>query len=228
MGGRSLFLECRGTGGPTVIFLAGTGVPRTAMRGIEDRLLEVRVCDYDRANEGRSDPAPKPHTDIDVVNDLAALLKAADVPPPYVLVGQSVGGDQAWLYASRHPASVAGFLIMNAGFFVLDWDELKGVLTEEEIAEERAVSEVGLGAEKQAATPPEGVPYVVMMSTNSQCESPGDVCHRIYPSYEAWAQALAKRTPNGRFVQVDAGHEIFKDRATEVVVEIRRLLDEVR
>jgi hypothetical protein len=56
IGGRSLFLECRGTGKATVIFLAGTGGPRMQMRTIEDDLLRrpVRVCDYDRAGAASS------------------------------------------------------------------------------------------------------------------------------------------------------------------------------
>ena len=97
IGGQSLFIECRGSGGPTVIFLAGTRMPRMAMRGIEDALLDegsVRVCDYDRAGEGRSDPPAEPQDDLDVVDDLAALLDAAEIEPPYVLVGHSLGGDQ--------------------------------------------------------------------------------------------------------------------------------------
>jgi alpha/beta hydrolase fold len=230
VGGRSLFLECRGTGSPTVVFLVGTGAPRTQMRMIEDGLLDdaARVCDYDRAGEGESASAAGPQTDVEVGDDLAALLMAAHVPPPYVLVGQSVGGDEAWLYANRHPAGVAGFLIMNAGFFVLDWDELTSVWSDAEIAEERALSEAGLGDVKQAASPPKGVPYVVMMSTIAQCASAADVCGRIYPFYEAWARELAKRSPNGRFAQVAAGHEIFDDRPDAVLAEIRRLLDAVR
>ena len=202
------------------------------MRGIEDELLRgtipVRVCDYDRAGEGRSDPAPEPQNDLDVVDDLATLLEAAEIKPPYVLVGHSVGGDQTWLYADRHPEGVAGFLIMNAGFFELDWDALHDVWSEAEIVEERALSESGLGSVKQAATPPEGVPYVVMMSTIAQCASTADVCGRIYPFYEAWAQELADRTGSGRFVSIEAGHEIYTTELDRVVEELEALLDEVR
>lgn len=232
VGGRQLFIECRGSGSSTVVFLAGTRVARTGMRGIEDELLRgtipVRVCDYDRAGEGRSDPAPEPQNDLDVVDDLATLLEAAEIKPPYVLVGHSVGGDQTWLYADRHPEGVAGFLIMNAGFFELDWDALHDVWSEAEIAEERALSESGLGSVKQAATPPEGVPYVVMMSTIAQCASTADVCGRIYPFYEAWAQELADRTGSGRFVSIEAGHEIYTTELDRVVEELEALLDEVR
>jgi pimeloyl-ACP methyl ester carboxylesterase len=230
IGGRSLFMECRGTRSPTVIFLAGTQMARTAMRGVEDGLLasSVRVCDYDRAGEGESDPASEPQTDLDVVDDLAALLKAADIPPPYVLVGHSVGGDQTWLYASRHPAGIAGFMIMNAGFFELDWESLHDVWSDQEIADERASAERGLGSVKQAASPPEVVPFVVMMSTIAQCGSPTDICGRIYPFYEDWARELAGRTKSGRFVSVEAGHEIYRSQPDRVIEEIRQLLDEVR
>ena len=230
IGGRSLFMECHGSGSPTVIFLAGTQVPRLAMSGVEKGLADasVRVCDYDRAGEGSSDPAPKPQTDLDVGDDLAAVLAAAKIDPPYVLVGHSVGGDQAWLYANRHPAGVAGLMIMNAGFFELDWDSLHGVWSKDEIAGERAVSERGLGSVKQAASPPKGVPYVVMMSTIAQCESARDICGRIYPFYEDWAHELADRTGSGRFVSVEAGHEIYRSEPARVIQEIERLLDDVR
>ena len=231
IGGRSLFMECRGSGRPTVIFLAGNQVPRGAMRGVEDALLQkgsVRVCDYDRASEGRSDPTADPQTDLDVVDDLAALLEAADIQPPYVLVGHSRGGDQTWLYADRHPQGVAGFMLMNAGFFELDWDALHDVWSQAEIDEERANSEAGLGSAKQAATPLDGVPYVVMLSTFAQCASRTDVCGRIYPFYEAWAQELADRTDSGRMVSVEAGHEIYQTQLDQVVEELESLIDEIR
>jgi len=230
IGGRSMFIECRGTGSPTVIFMVGTGAPRTQLRSIEDRVLgrSARVCDYDRAGDGQSDPSPTPQTVLDVVDDLAALLAAAEVPGPYVLVGQSVGGDQAWVYASRHPAGVAGFLIMNAGFFVLDWDAVKAVWNADEIAEERALSEASLGEAKQAASPPDHVPYVVMLSTIAQCGDPHDVCGRIYPFYEEWARELASRTPDGRVVFVDAGHAIYEEQMTTVMDQIGLLLLSVR
>ena len=230
IGGRSLLIECRGTGSPTVVFLAGTRMPRMSMRGIEDALLDegsVRVCDYDRAGEGRSDPAAEPQDDLDVVDDLAALLDAADIEPPYVLVGHSLGGDQTWLYADRHPEGVAGFMLMNAGFFELDWDALHDVWSQAEIDEERALSEAGLGSVKQAATPPKDVPYLVMLSTIAQCGSTSDVCGRIYPFYEAWAQELADRTSSGRMVSVAAGHEIYATELDRVVEELELLLEEI-
>lgn len=230
VGGRSMFIDCRGTGSPTIVFLVGTDAPRTQMRALEDRVLErgVRVCDYDRAGNGQSDAATGDQQVLDITDDLAALLAAAKVPAPYVLVGHSVGGDQAWVYASRHPKGVAGFLLMNAGAFVLPWDRLEGIWTKGEITDEQAHVAATLGEVKQAADPPAGVPYVVMLSTIAQCASTTDVCGRVYPLYEEWAKALAARSPDGRFVSVVASHTIFSDDPDAVLTEVDKLLDAIR
>ena len=118
-------------------------------------------------------------------------------------------------------------MLMNAGFFELDWDALHDVWSQAEIDEERAVSEAGLGSVKQAATPPDDMPYVVMLSTIAQCGSPTDVCGRIYPFFEDWAQELADRTGSGRMVSVAAGHEIYMTELDRVVEELELLLEEI-
>ena len=76
----------------------------------------TRVVSYDRPNTiaGASDPAPMPRTAADVVADLHALLDAAAVPGPYVLVGHSVGGLFVRLFASRYPDEVAGLVLVDA------------------------------------------------------------------------------------------------------------------
>jgi pimeloyl-ACP methyl ester carboxylesterase len=116
IGGRSLFLNCQGQGSPTVIlehagYYGGAG-DYTRVLG---RLAEItRVCVYDRANTlGDSDAAPTPRTGADVVADLHALLEAAQVPGPYVLVGLSIGGLFSRLYAATYPNEVAGMVLLE-------------------------------------------------------------------------------------------------------------------
>src|SRR5262245_3328102 len=128
-GGRRLYLECHGSGSPTVVLEAGfrtdaeiwntltvVGTPvLPAVSGF------TRVCVYDRPGTaldaehlGRSDPVPMPRTAEDIVADLDALLRAAEVPGPYVLVGHSLGGLFARLYASDQPEAVAGLVLVDA------------------------------------------------------------------------------------------------------------------
>jgi pimeloyl-ACP methyl ester carboxylesterase len=68
---------------------------------------------YDRAGLGWSDPGPWP-TGKQMVDDLHALLGAAGIPAPYVLVGHSVGGLLVRLYARRYPEQVAGLVLVDS------------------------------------------------------------------------------------------------------------------
>ncbi|MPZ66665.1 MAG: alpha/beta fold hydrolase [Pseudonocardiaceae bacterium] len=72
------------------------------------------VCLYDRAGLGWSDPAPWPRTASRMADELHELLLAADVRPPYVLVGHSMGGYVARLFAARQPDSLAGMVLVDS------------------------------------------------------------------------------------------------------------------
>ena len=82
VGGRSLYLECAGTGGATVVMDSGLGDTHATWKAVVPGLEGVRACTYDRANLGASGAAPKPRSSADVVADLHALLKAAAIAPP--------------------------------------------------------------------------------------------------------------------------------------------------
>ena len=132
-GGRKMFLECRGEGGPTVILVSGYRNdadiwdsiaidPATSQTAVLPGVAGfTRVCAYDRPGTvldgehfSRSDPVPMPRTALDVVSDLHTLLHAAGVPGPYVLAGHSFGGLFSRLYASIYPEDVAGLVMVDA------------------------------------------------------------------------------------------------------------------
>jgi pimeloyl-ACP methyl ester carboxylesterase len=128
-GGRKLYMECRGVGEPTVLLEAGLR-NRADIWSVEPDSGEAvfpavaaftRTCAYDRPGTtlgtdqlSRSDPVPMPRTARDTVADLRALLRAAAVPAPYVLVGHSTGGLIIRLYASSYPKEVAGLVLVDA------------------------------------------------------------------------------------------------------------------
>ena len=113
--GRRLALTRGGAGAPAVVLETGLGAESDEWEPVQ-REVERRthVCRYDRANRGRSDPAPKPRSALDAVNDLHALLIAAKIPAPYVLVGHSLGGIIVRLYAHHYPGEVAGLVLVDS------------------------------------------------------------------------------------------------------------------
>ncbi len=117
---------------------------------------------------------------------------------------------------------------MNAGFFEVDCDKVKTVCTDAEIAEERAVSEAGLGTSTKPRRHRTALRYVVMLSTVARCGSTTEYAAVSTHSFEAWARELAGRTRSGRFVEVDGPHTIFEGPVPEAMVEFNRLLDGVR
>ena len=116
-GGRMAYLSCVGEGGPTVILESGLGDSAAPWFGIETAVSRfARVCTYDRPGSigGASDPAQGVRVGADVIADLRELLHAAGIPGPYVLVGHSVGGVFARLFAHTWPDDVAGLVLVDA------------------------------------------------------------------------------------------------------------------
>jgi pimeloyl-ACP methyl ester carboxylesterase len=70
----------------------------------------TRVCSYDRAGMGWSDPPGKRARSSE---DLHALLAAAKEAPPYVLVGASRGGLMVRTYLLEYPGDVDGFVLVD-------------------------------------------------------------------------------------------------------------------
>lgn len=137
VGGRPLYLECHGSGSPTVVLQSGFGNGADIWSVGAERPPSVaqgaagftRVCAYDRPGAtlvstpdgqpseeprpGRSQQAPMPRTAADVVAELHALLTTAGVPGPYLLVGHSLGGPFTQLYARTYPNDVAGVVLVD-------------------------------------------------------------------------------------------------------------------
>jgi len=111
---RSLNVYCLGSGSPTVILESGIGGDAYDWRAVQGKLAKLtQTCAYDRAGLGRSTPGPLPRDTRAEVADLEALLKVANIRPPYLLVGHSMGGFNVRLFASRHPNDVAGLVLVD-------------------------------------------------------------------------------------------------------------------
>jgi pimeloyl-ACP methyl ester carboxylesterase len=113
-GGHRLHLYCLGEGAPVVVLESGLGEDSTTWALVQPEVAKItKVCAYDRAGYAWSDPGPLPRTSARVAAELHAILRAAAIPPRYVLAGHSLGGFHVRHYAYQYPEEVAGMVLVS-------------------------------------------------------------------------------------------------------------------
>lgn len=115
VGGHSLHLRCSGSGSPTVVLESGFGGFSFDWSFVREDISEhARVCTYDRAGYGWSDPVDRPQSSSEVAADLSELLEGAGESGPYLLVGHSAGGLYVRAFAALHPDEIAGMVLLDS------------------------------------------------------------------------------------------------------------------
>jgi pimeloyl-ACP methyl ester carboxylesterase len=115
VGGHSLHLSCTGSGTPTVVLEPGAGEMSSNLGWIAPAVArDTRVCVYDRAGRGWSEPADTAQDGAQIATDLHTLLQRGHVLGPYVLAGHSFGGLYVLTFAARYPNEVAGMVLVDS------------------------------------------------------------------------------------------------------------------
>ena len=115
VGGHRLHLSCTGAGTPTVVLEPGAGEMSSNLGWIAPAVArDTRVCVYDRAGRGWSEPAATAQDGAQIATDLHRLLQRGHVPGPYVLAGHSFGGLYVLTFAARYPDEVAGMVLVDS------------------------------------------------------------------------------------------------------------------
>jgi pimeloyl-ACP methyl ester carboxylesterase len=271
--GQRVYLECRGTGTPTVVLEAGY---RSSARIWSEDLLQspaprkmvlagvaayTRVCVYDRPGTiatrkddllpSRSSPVPQPRTATDVVSDLHALLQAAGVPGPYVLVGHSLGGLIVRLFASTYPGDVVGLILVDPYSERIEtlltagrWAALvrlnvrQGSDTTQPIPGYGDLETLGYGQDNAtmrraaAAAPLRPMPLAVLAHGRPfdlGKETEGFSSDSLETVLRTANEQMARLVPNARFfVAKDSGHDIHQDQPELVTEAIRQVVVGVR
>jgi pimeloyl-ACP methyl ester carboxylesterase len=112
--GRRINFRCSGAGAPTVILEGGWAATSLAWNAVRAMVsTRRRVCAYDRAGSGFSDPGSEPRDGAAIARDLDDALRAARIRGPFILVGHSAGGLYIRLFANRRWSDVAGFVFVD-------------------------------------------------------------------------------------------------------------------
>jgi pimeloyl-ACP methyl ester carboxylesterase len=100
--------------GPLLVLQSGLGDGSASWAEVQPLLARAhRVLAYDRPGEGRSPAVAGPRDPCTVADELHALLQQLQLPPPYVLVGHSLGGLYQFVYARRYPGEVLGLVLLD-------------------------------------------------------------------------------------------------------------------
>jgi pimeloyl-ACP methyl ester carboxylesterase len=275
-GGRKMYMECQGKGRPTVVFVSGAG-DRTetwsetldpSEQAVLPAIAETnRVCAYDRpgtvlaTGEGiedfepsRSDPVPQPTTLQDGAKDLHALLRASGERGPYVVVGHSMGGAMARLYASEHPREVSGLVLVDytpyEGYTALTDEQwgygkvlLGGSPSEEaldlypdlEWFDHQLNLEQALAADQlkpmpfvvfQSDEPFDLTPYVEDGSLPMTAEQAEEFRKLLFRAWRVAMADLVSQVPGARFItETHSGHYIHQEQPQLVIRQIREVVE---
>ncbi len=233
VGGHELFLDCEGSGSPTVVMLHGINMePEDLATGgaqvwdfPRDELGDTRTCAYDRRNVGQSEQVPGMSSAEDAIEDLHGLLRAAGEKPPYVLAGYSFGGLLSLLYAGTYPDEVEGIVLVDATL-PLEWDldppRVADKVEEELNANAERIDFYGAGATTDAVLdrlPEVPITYMRALQQQDPKEWKG--------AYPGALQAFMKDLPDGRLVEYDTTHDMVFIIPADVADEIRQVLAEV-
>ncbi|WP_343081392.1 alpha/beta hydrolase [Ostreiculturibacter nitratireducens] len=114
-GTHDLRLLCTGAGETTYVLEAGaTGFAET-WTWVQDALDDdARVCSYDRAGMGLSEPSPEGFQPGQTARDLHAALTDAGEAGPFVVVGHSLGGFFVRDFAAQFPADTAAVVLVDS------------------------------------------------------------------------------------------------------------------
>jgi len=203
--GHELYIECQGQGSPAVVLDSGLGDASSVWDDvlIATENLGVRVCAYDRWGLGLSQASPPGTRPIgDATADLHALLTAADVPPPYVLVSHSIAGLIHRDFTQRYPTDVVGLVMVDTA--PDDWNTY--MKTDDFTYGSESLAVAAVTARLRASDDLSDRPVIVLLGATSN-QIDGRLGFRDY--WRAAQHALAALSTNSMtVVAVDSDHGI--------------------
>ena len=111
--GAPAYLDCRGSGSPTVILESGLGTGSAGWGFVlDDAAALTRTCTWDRPGIGNSASIGR-HDAADAAARLRSTLDAAGERGPFIVVGHSLGGVYARIFSAAHADEVVGVVLVD-------------------------------------------------------------------------------------------------------------------
>jgi len=234
-----LYLDCRGSGSPTIVLEAGMGSDSATWAPVHDRLAAItRTCAYDRTGRGRSDGGSAGDL-AGMSRELTALLAAAGEPGPYVVVGHSLGSVIGRVHATLDPGAVAGLVLVD-GFDPDIFDErvvpLLGPIRDQYLDQTAglwnfigSVESIDVGASRAqlAASDVTGRPIEVVLAPRVDARLDAETNDAIMASMMAGYEALSPGNVRLTFAW-GASHMVQFDQPDVVVDAVRRIIEAIR
>jgi pimeloyl-ACP methyl ester carboxylesterase len=244
VGGSRLWIVCRGTGSPSVVFDAGF---HDAGDTWDPLLFDLQplsqVCVYDRAGLGSSDPPQhRPRTSRQIVAELHTLLRQAGVASPSVLVGHSFGGLNMQLYAYTYPTEVDGLVLVDS-MHADQWarfptpDDPRERATEQAIARgsnpegiDFAASTAQVRAERTRRGPLT-IPLIVVSAGQYEfpTDTPAQARSQVRHVLQALQADLVHVSEQGKqVIAAQSYHDVQRDQPELVVAAVREVVEAAR
>lgn len=234
VGGHKLRLKVAGSGTPVVILDCGFSDGLEAWDDVfSDIARFTRVVAYDRAGLGKSDPGPEPRSFTQIATELHTLLQRANIPPPYVLVGHSMGGANIRAFAHLFKDDVVGLVFVDP-FTEHIFRSVPTQVRDAELARQEATIKNGPPGPRAEWTflkdevlhdfpqltsfdKPPDVPMMLLVAGKGR---PPQWVKYVLEQYGPW---IADATEAGLIVTADSTHYIQRDEPASVAFAIRRV-----
>lgn len=224
--GRTTRMLVAGSGDVTVVFENGYPAPLETWGRVQPAVSEfAKTVAYDRAGMGLSDAGPLPRDGRRIASELHDVLRRANVSPPYLLVGHSLGGLYARAFTGEYPGEVAGVVLVDPTHEAEAFDFLPA--SPELSALPATISEIrarpipaGIPVTLICAMGPSRIPF---MTERMRASSARRRAERVADSIanEAWIRGV----PAGRLiVTYGSGHNVPQEEPDVVINAIRDMV----